>query len=596
MINAYSDIKKNGLSFVMITSALGGVLYVLGFPSFVGVQLFLAPSLGVSLLLLNLDLRLSCPSTTFYRQLLPIIIFSIFFGIIGLYWIPRSAETVGFSPPFNYLLLMFYSLISAPQYISFFLLLTLGRYLSARISGHTSRYQNIFLHLRSLSSRNLLLALLLTLCEYWTPTAVPTYIGHGYMQLAPYLGLANYGGEIIFSFFAFWLSFIIVGYLKEKRIDLMGTIFFLLFLAINFILPLKYAPTTADPVNHIRLVQANVDSLLKDSAKKGVRQAYEQVFATYYQLSYPLSAKLNGTPPAPVDPPIDLIIWPETAYPFSLSLGSMIKDPTTIPKWPLYISSLIKTDIFFGGYVNNDKKNSKNKPTGSTGSTELTELTESDELSQYEQTYNSVFFLQYPEKIQGVYNKHLLIPFGETLPFGGISYRVFNKLLPEMGFFARGDSFPTFSTKNNTQFVSVICYEIIFSEFVRKVLNQAQAASNLPAHFLVNVSNDSWSNTLTEQEQHLFLARWRAIEHNLPIIRSTNTGISTIIYPDGSLGPTIPINTTGQLTIKIATPYRIPTFFQRWGVAVTVIFALVALATSVILVTLVINPTRRSIN
>jgi len=47
------------------------------------------------------------------------------------------------------------------------------------------------------------------------------------------------------------------------------------------------------------------------------------------------------------------------------------------------------------------------------------------------------------------------------------------------------------------------------------------------------MTNDSWYGDTVEPEQHLFLTKWRAIEFKLPIVRSTNTGISVVIDENG---------------------------------------------------------------
>ena len=115
--------------------------------------------------------------------------------------------------------------------------------------------------------------------------------------------------------------------------------------------------------------------------------------------------------------------------------------------------------------------------------------------------------------------------------------------------------------ENGLRFIGIICYEILFSDYLRNYLNR----QDKPPHFLVNLSNDSWYGDSSEPWQHRFLARWRALEFNLPIIRITNTGISGILHPDGTLSPQIEFSKMGILDVDVPIRDRTPTLFERFG-------------------------------
>ena len=78
-------------------------------------------------------------------------------------------------------------------------------------------------------------------------------------------------------------------------------------------------------------------------------------------------------------------------------------------------------------------------------------------------------------------------------------------------------------------FLTSICYEALSSSLIRKHLNSVKSHPS----FLVNLTNDSWYGNTSEPEQHLFLSKWRAVEFQMPLIRSANTGISSIISKQG---------------------------------------------------------------
>ena len=72
-----------------------------------------------------------------------------------------------------------------------------------------------------------------------------------------------------------------------------------------------------------------------------------------------------------------------------------------------------------------------------------------------------------------------------------------------------------------------ICYEIAFDELIRKTARNS--------NILVTISNDTWFGRSIGPIQHLEIAQNRALEHNKPLIRSTNSGISAFISEKGKI-------------------------------------------------------------
>ncbi len=101
-----------------------------------------------------------------------------------------------------------------------------------------------------------------------------------------------------------------------------------------------------------------------------------------------------------------------------------------------------------------------------------------------------------------------------------------------------------------------ICYEDAFG---------AEQLDFLPrAGLLLNVSNDAWFGDSIAPHQHLQIARMRSLESGRYMLRATNTGISAVIGPDGSLIERSPQFETHVLTARVR-PYTGSTPFVSAG-------------------------------
>jgi apolipoprotein N-acyltransferase len=100
-----------------------------------------------------------------------------------------------------------------------------------------------------------------------------------------------------------------------------------------------------------------------------------------------------------------------------------------------------------------------------------------------------------------------------------------------------------------------ICYEIIFSGAVIDRANRPD--------FLFNPSNDAWFGAWGPP-QHLAQARLRAIEEGISVVRSTPTGISAIIDPQGRILESLPYQKAGFIEARLPKSDP-PTLFARFG-------------------------------
>ena len=146
-------------------------------------------------------------------------------------------------------------------------------------------------------------------------------------------------------------------------------------------------------------------------------------------------------------------------------------------------------------------------------------------------TYNGVFFFNADGVTpESPYRKTILLVFGETFPFSDyIPYM--EKLFPELGSFGHGSGPKVMTASVGTATVLLgpqICYEGLYPWLTVALAKQG-------AQILTNVTNDSWFGLTFEPYQHLYMTLARAIEVRRPLIRSTNTGITTAITAAGEI-------------------------------------------------------------
>jgi apolipoprotein N-acyltransferase len=505
---------------------LGGILYSMGFPHTIIPNFFLAPILGIFLLYRNLSIFCAIEQT-WKKDFIIILAFSFGHYFSGYYWIPAMLKEFGQLPaPTHYLLGLLFPIMLVPQHFA----MTLLHHLFLK----KLKFENKFL------IKTLIYAFLLCLCEYFIPQQFPTHLGHPWLQLAPYLGMAPHFGTPLFSLLSIWLAFtfIKIDKLKDLKSTALFPIFtFIIFLILNITLPLKRPIQDADQTINIRMVQANIGNFLKVSSERGSFNSLSSILNRYKRLSL-----------RPSSNPVDLIIWPETAFPHLLQ-SKMMKSSAGFT--PFLFKEIIResnSDFFTGGY----------------DASERAELSHS-----FEDQYNAGFlFKNINDKIllDDVYHKQLLIPFGETLPFGAFNHQL-SKVIQNISYFKKGERFTLFETKSNFTFVSAICYEILFPNYIRKYLNSLTTKPN----FIINITNDSWYGDTSEPYQHLFLSHWRAIEFQIPIFRMTNTGITSVLFENGLESDRLLYNTQEILDTQLARTQNPPTLYQKWGISLTIL-------------------------
>jgi len=156
------------------------------------------------------------------------------------------------------------------------------------------------------------------------------------------------------------------------------------------------------------------------------------------------------------------------------------------------------------------------------------------------------------------YDKHHLVPFGEFIP-AGARWFVDMMRIP-LGDFTRGAVLQAPFAVKDQQVLPNICYEDLFGEEIADQLAAGYFSGGPQATILLNASNIAWFGDTIALPQHLQISQMRALETGRPMLRSTNTGVTAYIEPNGTVAAQLRPFTRGVLTATVQgysgwTPY-----------------------------------------
>ncbi len=510
------DAKR--LQIISIACAIfTGLLYVFSFPPW-----------NLSPLLLVTFIPLLWATDSIQNKYLPWITQATI-CIFGFSWIAYSVQRYGGVPaPFHYSVLLLFSLVGQLQIPIYF-------WARPKVQNWSKKR----------SSSSTLLAALLAFVYVGIESTIPKLfqdtLGHAYYPLEWTRQFSEVGGiysltwatmfinEILFS--AFTKNSISWTGVLKKCLPVMAIILAIQAFGYFRVEQIKAVLNNIDPVNtpHLRasVIQANIGDFVKVASEQGSTTASRQVMQQYLELSE--SAK-QASP--------DLIVWPETAYPFIF--GQPDRAIEQIAEQQLVdFSKTFNGTLAFGGYDRQPVRSHLQSPEQST-----VQSTETED-------FNSIFFLQNAELKQPTYHKSVLLAFGETLPGADWFpswFQQVKKLLPMMGFFGRGPGAQVNPIPNltGTTFLAApsICYEGLIPYL-------SDDATQLNADFYLNVTNDSWFGPFGEPDLHLALTTFRSVENRKYFLRSTNTGYSALIDPTGTVERKTKIFEPEILTVEI---------------------------------------------
>ena len=155
------------------------------------------------------------------------------------------------------------------------------------------------------------------------------------------------------------------------------------------------------------------------------------------------------------------------------------------------------------------------------------------------------------------YNKHQLLPIGEFVPFEEILRPIAPLFDLDHSSFTRGEAKQANLIANGYHVLPAICYEIAFSSLVRGNYQQ-------DSDILFTVSNDAWFGNSHGPHQHMQIARMRALELGMPLVRVTNNGVSGVYDPIAKHGQYLPQFEAAleRFTLPLTTG---KTFYSQYG-------------------------------
>jgi apolipoprotein N-acyltransferase len=192
--------------------------------------------------------------------------------------------------------------------------------------------------------------------------------------------------------------------------------------------------------------------------------------------------------------------------------------------------------------------------------------------------YNAAYLFPPGGNTVQEYRKTRLVVLGEYLPFGDRFPQLRKWLGMGMDFNPGPKAEKFVLTKPAATFAPLICFEDTLADV-------AARAARLNPDFFVTITNDGWYTGWFAQwgvRQHLNLAVFRCVEHDRPMVRCANNGVSCEIDPNGTViarlhdaaGNYIDVPGIFTRTLQMYPPHR--TLYEAWGDWIVLLSALVS--------------------
>ena len=240
----------------------------------------------------------------------------------------------------------------------------------------------------------------------------------------------------------------------------------------------------------------------------------------------------------PAAHPLSAVLWPEAATPFLIGRD---------PRDRMAIAAVAPK----GGYVITGALRANPPPDPAV------------------MLWNSIEVVNGRGQILAHYDKAHLVPFGEYVPAAFRELLPIKKITAGMIDLSAGPGPQTIALPDLPAFAPLICYEAIFPG---AVIDE----SRRPA-WILNVTNDAWYGRSTGPYQHFAIARTRAVEEGLPLIRVANNGISGVVDPQGRVLARLDLDDIGYADVLLPKAGGRTLYARLGDVTVLVLLLLTAI-------------------
>lgn len=450
---------------------------------------------------IGLFLLLQQVTKTNKRFLLVGFTFSLGMFLATIHWVYVSMELFGGMPT----IVSMFLIVLLCAYLAIFP--TIAIWASQRLTflSNVQRYLLVFP----------VLWLVMDWVRGWFLTGFPwAYLGYSHAD-TPLVGFAPVVGVQGLTLAILLICGALTLIIQKQRIKTSLLVILVLIVSGHFLQQMRY--TELQPAIKVALVQGNIDQ----NEKWEPSQLYPSLFK-YLDLS---EAGDNSNREN------ELIIWPESA-----------------------VAALeIDMQRFLQPLSNELEKKGKTLMTG---------IIEYD--LQNDDYYNAIIMLgklpvgeDYSQTSSNRYRKHQLLPIGEFVPFEALLRPLAPYFNLPMSSFRRGAEQQRNLHSGLTTLAPALCYEIAFPELLRNSVDQQTG-------MLLTLSNDAWFGSSIGPDQHLELARMRAIEFARPLLRTTNTGVTAIYDDQGVELGRLPSFTADVLRREVQPALGL-TPYQRFG-------------------------------
>lgn len=284
----------------------------------------------------------------------------------------------------------------------------------------------------------------------------------------------------------------------------------------------------------------------------------------------------------------DLVIWAETMWPYpgtEEGAKGWLRRPW--PNKPDEIRKMSEVALRQKIMVQHLLSRAANQPYFLTGAHFYYPIADEEVETKYSPRGTEFVLFNHKGELQRHFSKQELVPFGESIPFGGRlpgaeAFRAWVHqtfgLRPD--FHITDDAGPLDKIDALPAIGGTVCWENVFEFPFRR---QADAG----AQAFVILSNEDWFGRKgLVMTQMVSATRLRAAESGLALLRSTNTGITCLVKSDGEVVYGLEPNVAGWWGVDLpiaapdtkATPYRLGGWRMApiWA-AIASFFALVQL-------------------